>query len=177
MTELHAESEEIMSHYRQPAAEYGRITDAPSIPRFSRYTLDELAVLIGDDESLLVEAITRIGNFSDTNDISDIRKAVSKLLRADGIRLKHGKRTNPGLLKMITCLATVLLYFGFPLASSERLRLVRALRMIVEEIGVTEVTEAIRVMKCDDCTKLSGQMRRSPEKWCLKPLPVAFHPC
>lgn len=137
MTELDPESEEVMSYYKQEAAKYGLLADALGTPRFSSYTFDEMGKLIGTDAVFLVEAVTRLGNYRDTKNIADMRKAVSKLSKKSEAKLGRGKRTAPGLLEMVADLAPILLYFGLPLASSERSRLVVALRMIAEEVGVT----------------------------------------
>lgn len=110
----------------------------------------------------LVEAAAIIGNFHDKDceerrlvkigfkhedirfdlendswrDPGELRKAVGKLLRQKGVRLPRGKRTEPRLEKLVSCLTPVLLYAGMRLASGSASRLVSVLTMIADETGV-----------------------------------------
>lgn len=137
MNKLKPESPELLAYYWQHIEEHGRIADGCRIPRFSDQLRNDLFLLFGDTDVVrLLEVVTRMGNFSDTADLADMRKTVSRLLKAKGIRLARGKRTAPGLQKMVARLAPLLLHFGLPLATSERSRLVIVLRLIADEIGV-----------------------------------------
>lgn len=143
MFELEPASETMMTYYRERVIEFGRIADALAAgklvkPRFSSYCMDELAKLTGSQGAArLIEARAWIGNYSDEKDLDSMRKAVSKLLSADGVKLKRGKRTKVGVLEMVADIAPILLYYGLPCASSERSKLVTALRLIAEEFGLT----------------------------------------
>lgn len=143
MFELEPESETMMTHYRERVFKFGRIADDLAAeklakPRFSSYCMDELAKLTGSQGAArLIEARSRIGNYSDAKDLDRMRKAVSKLLSADGVKLKRGKRTRVGMLEMVADITPILLYYGLPCASSERSKLVTALRLIAEEFGLT----------------------------------------
>lgn len=134
---LEPQSEELMAHYRAHVSQYGDIADALHIPKFSDLCRNELTGLLGDKGAVaLVEAVARLGNYADRKDHATMRKAVSRLLCKDGIKLPRGKRTEPGMLKLVADLTPVFLHYGLPCASSERSRLVRALRMIAEEIEI-----------------------------------------
>jgi hypothetical protein len=131
MNELKPESPELLAYYWHHIDEHSLIADGCRIPCFSGVLRRDLVSLIGDSEAVrLIEVVTRMGNFSDTADIAEMRKAVSLLLKAKGIRLSQGKRTAPGLLEFVARLTPLMLHFGLPLATSERSKLVRGLQMI-----------------------------------------------
>lgn len=138
MTYLRKESLEIVAHYRARKAEYSRLADALRIPRFSNDLLSHLSRVLGStDNARLVEAVSRLGNYSDGADHADMRKAVSKLLRKDGEKLPRGKRAKPELEALVENLTPLLLFFGLRLASSERSPLVVVLRLIADEFDVS----------------------------------------
>lgn len=137
MFELKPESKAMMAHYRKNAGKYDQIANALSIPSFSRESLSALEKLLGGlDAARTVESVVRLKNYSDSKDLPDLQKAVSKLLKKDGINLPRGKRTKLGMLKMVGDVTPILLYFGLPCATSERSRLVIALRVIAESVDI-----------------------------------------
>ena len=137
MSKLEPESKEMMAHYRAHVSQYGDIADALHVPKFSDQCRNDLTMMLSDKGAVaLVEAVARLRNYADHNDHASMRKAVSLLLRKDGIKLPRGKRTQPGMLVLVADLAPIFLHYGLPCASSERSRLVRALRMVAEEIEI-----------------------------------------
>jgi hypothetical protein len=137
MDEIRPASAEVVDFYLSRMEECGQIADACQVPQFSKGLRQGLSALsLGDDAIRLIESVTRIQNFGDTDEVAASRKAVSRILKARGVRLPKGKRTSPGLKEMVDMLVPLFLYFGLPLASSERSDIVEALRMIAGEIGV-----------------------------------------
>jgi len=137
MFELEPESPELMAHYRANIEQHGRIADGCGIPRFSKDLRRDLCAFLPDVESVqLVEAVTRIGDFGNSADIAHMRKAVSRLLKKRKVKMPRGKRTAPGLKEFVARVAPVLLYFGLPLATGGRSKLVRALQMIATELDL-----------------------------------------
>lgn len=131
------ESQALVEHYKKILPVVSNCCDALSIKRFSQDCKKQLLLLLKDAKSTeLVEFVARFGNYSDHEDHASMRKAVSRLLKKDGIRLPRGKRTKPGLAKLVGDLTPLLLFLGLPGASSERSRLVQALRLIAEEFGI-----------------------------------------
>ncbi len=138
MGELEPESPKILAYHWQHIDEHGRIADDCRIPRFSVGLRRDLTALLPEDGAVqLIEVVTRLGNFGDSDDLTARRKTVSRLLKARGVKRPRGKRTAPGLLELVASLTPLLLHFGLPLATSERSRLVNALRMIADEVGVS----------------------------------------
>ena len=137
VSELEPESEKMMAHYRAHVTEYGVIADGLHVPKFSNMCKDDLFALLCDNGAVaLIEAVARLKKYADHKDHASMRKAVSRLLRKDGIKLPRGKRTQPGMLKLVADLTPIFLHYGLPCASSERSRLVRALRIVAEEIEI-----------------------------------------
>jgi hypothetical protein len=138
MLAMKPESEALMVHYRAQTSAFIAIADALSIPCFSTCVRRELnAILALSGAVELIEAVTRIGDYSNEHEYSKLRKSVSLLLKADGIRLPKGKRTQPGILNFVADIAPILLYLGLPPASSERSKLVIALRIIAGHVGLS----------------------------------------
>ena len=104
---------------------------------FSKLYREDLLRLLGNAEAVsLVEVAVTIGNCSDIEDLAQMRKAVSKILRQRGVRLPRGKRAEPRLEKIVATLVPLLLSFGLPLASSENSKLVKTLRVVTEALSV-----------------------------------------
>jgi hypothetical protein len=107
------------------------------VPRLSKMGAAEVERILGSRDAVsLVEFVARLHSLHDESDHADMRKAVHGLLRRDGVSVPRGKRTNPRMEKLVDCLAPLMLHFGVPLASSERSKLVRALRVFADEYGV-----------------------------------------
>jgi len=136
MFELSPADEESMQFYRCNADSWARLADDASVRRFSEFTRNELRVMIGSEGAYLVEVLARIKNYSDEVNLHSLDRAVSRRLRTKGLALPKGKRTRPGIRGIVGDLTRVLLYFGIPMASSERSKLVIALRAIADEIGI-----------------------------------------
>ena len=134
---LNPASDALMTHYRLNQNEHDWIAGVLAIARFSPSTMGELKRMIGENEAILVESISRVGNFADVKDLADLKQAVSSLLLERGTRLRPGKRPNMGLEKLVSSLAPVFIYFGMPSASSERSRLVTALRLVADEMNIS----------------------------------------
>lgn len=133
---IRPESDELMAYYRLHQNQHSQIADTLLIGRFSQNTMAELKRMVGEDEALLVESIARVCNFGDAKDLADLKRAVSKLLRERGTHLRRGKRPNMGLEKLVSTLAPVFIRCGIPSASSERSRLVTALRLVADDVGI-----------------------------------------
>ena len=137
MEVLEPECSELMELYVREMTAHVRIADDCGIPRFSLSLRRELLNIIPDEMSVaLIESVTRLGDFGNTGEIALLRKAVSNELKARGIPGRRGKRTSAGLLEFVQRITPLLLRVGVPLATSERSRLVRALRAISEELGL-----------------------------------------
>ncbi len=130
MVKLDPASAEVIEIYKEWIASQG-------VSLFSGLCgADLLNILKRKEYVALVEAASTIGGFGDGKDHAEMRLAVSKRLKKKGIKLPRGKRTNPGLEKLVGCLVPVLLYCEVPLASGERSHMVVALRLIAEELQV-----------------------------------------
>lgn len=137
MKELAPVAPAMLAHYQRNIDEYTKIARGLNIPSFTGVLRRELGLLgLADDAIRLLEAVTRIWNCSDSNDLAKQRKEVSRLLKSRGVSLSRGKRTDPGLQELVARLTPLMLHFGVPLATSVRSRLVRGLQVIAEEIGV-----------------------------------------
>lgn len=138
MSELEPECEKLMAHYRANMAEYSRMMDTLSYPRFSKNCLDELTRMIGNDEAPeLIQAVVRLRVETDKTRIKEEQKAVKKLLFSTyGKRLPRGKRPHPVMVNLVRTIAPILLYYGLPLRTSATSSLVLALTFIAEEIGL-----------------------------------------
>ena len=138
MFQLEPESAKQIAFYRENIAEFGRISDVLSRPGFTKYCIDELTRIIGNDEATgLIQAVVRMRNYTDQNALILSNLAVSKLLRDNyGIRLPRGKRPRPGMVKLVSQITPILLYYGLPCRTSESSRLVLALQSIASEINL-----------------------------------------
>ena len=135
--ELEPASKELMTYCRDHLAEIDAVADACRIPTFGQLYRDDLARLLPDKKAIeLIEAVARMGNYGDFADHESMRKAVSKLLRRDGIKLPRGKRTRPGMLGLVADLTPLFRCFGLPLATGEVSRLVTALRIVADAMNV-----------------------------------------
>lgn len=127
----------LLGYYQENREEFTRIANAACVATFSRTTKNELVAIGLDANAIdLVEAVTRIQNLAGAKDHADVQKAVSKLLKKAGTPAPRGKRTAPTLVNLVEETTPLLLHFGFPLASSERSKIVRALRCIADQYGV-----------------------------------------
>lgn len=116
---------------------YKKWTPTKSDFRFSKLYYEDLRRLLGSAEAVsLVETAVTIGNCGDIEDLAEMRKAVSKILRQRGVRLPRGKRTDPRLEKIVDRLVPLLLGFALPLASSENSKIVKALRLVASALNV-----------------------------------------
>jgi len=116
---------------------YKKWTPTKSDFRFSGLYCEDLHRLLGSAEAVsLVEAAVTIGNCGDIEDLAEMRKAVSKILRQRGVRLPRGKRRDPRLGKIVDTLVPLLLSFELPLASSENSKIVKALRVVASALNV-----------------------------------------
>lgn len=137
MFELRPADAESMAFYLGNLVEYTQCADGLGVPVFSHVLREELRALLADPDALcLVESVTRFSGFNDAEDLESMRKAVSKILRSKGTRLPKGKRADHGLVELVGRLTPLLLFYGMPLATNERSVLVRALRLIADEVGV-----------------------------------------
>lgn len=134
--ELNPASAKLIAFYRDHIAEFGRVSDALSYPRFSKYCLNELTRIVRNVEAPdLIQAAVRMGKYTDHNALILSNMEVSKLLRVNyGIRLPRGKRPRPGMVKLVSQITPILLYYGLPCRTSESSRLVLALQLIADEI-------------------------------------------
>ena len=126
----------LIEHYRQCQSQYDKISDALSIKRFSDSTLKELSAGVGAEAARLIESIARLQNYGDTEALASNKRAVSELLLKTGTRLSPGKRPNVSLEALVEGVAPVLIFYGIPSASSERSRLVIALRLIAGHFDI-----------------------------------------
>jgi hypothetical protein len=130
-------SEETMAHYRNSFALMHQCASELGFAEFSPNTRASLRQLIDNQDSLLLlEVIARCGEYGNHNEHESMRKRVSQLLQKRGVRLSKGKRTKPGLERLVKDLAPLLLRLGLPGASGKDSKLVNALRLIAKETGV-----------------------------------------
>ena len=127
---------ELLAHYRANFAEYVWIANTLRVPQIPAADMLALAKLIGDDNARLVASVARLQNYGDTRDHAELRRAVSRLLRQRGVNLPRGKRTRPELEALVETMAPLLIQLGLPVATSERSRLVKMLRLIADAFGV-----------------------------------------
>lgn len=168
---LEPESETMMSHYRDRQCHWNEISDVlyryqnpyhSYPPRFGLQTRKDLFAILKNYDSVdLVLTVVRFGNYSDTKDLKDRRKAASKhAKKIYGISPPRGKRTKVGMLEMVACITPILLYFGLPCATGEGSRLVIALRIVAEAIGIDgDPRDELRRL-----AKVRNQLRRNAEK-------------
>ncbi len=137
MLEIKPESAEQIVFYREHVAEFNRIADV-LFPRSSEFSIHELSAILKNNEAAeIIRAVVRMGNYTDHNALILSNMAVSKLLRDNyGIRRPRGKRARPGIVNLVSQITPILLYYGFPCRTSERSRLVLALRFIAKEINL-----------------------------------------
>lgn len=137
MFELMPASSVLIAHYQDNMSYHSQLAEKLSIAKFGIQSRNDLKALLKKDDAInLVESVVRIQNYSDLKDLDEMRKAVSKLLKNDGVSLPRGKRTKVGMLEMMAGVAPILLYIGLPCAFSERSKLVLALRIIAEDLGL-----------------------------------------
>lgn len=136
MTWLSPERECVMAFYREKQTEITKNADALSRPVFDRETRIDLGKLIGRENVSLVEAIARFGNYGDSKEMLRARNDLAKEMKKHGHFPKSGKRTGAGLKEMVEDLTPVLRYFGLPLATGEFSKLVTALQIIGDGMGV-----------------------------------------
>lgn len=137
MHDLDPAHPELVAHYRRNVAEYSRLADGESIPRFTVGLMNRLTVFLGSSENAkLVEAVARLDNYGDEAFHAALDKAVRKRMRKEGHRYPRGKRNNAALEELINSLTPLLIFFGVPLSSGENSRLIWSLRNIADEFGV-----------------------------------------
>lgn len=137
MGELEPERVEILAFYRRYLGEHTKIADDCRIPHFTRDLQHSLECLLGVSDAVqLLESATRIGDFGNSEQLKRLDKTVSRELQKRGVKQRRGKRPGAGLRELVSCLTPLMLYFGVHLATSERSKLVEALREIASEVGV-----------------------------------------
>jgi hypothetical protein len=126
----------LLTHYRENSAEYVWIANTLRTPKIPAEDMLVLAKAIGEDGARLVASVARLQNYGDPRKHAERRRDVSLLLRQRGVRLRRGKRTRPELEALIETMAPLLIQLGLPVATSERSRLVKMLRLIADAFGV-----------------------------------------
>lgn len=162
MFELEPARAKKIAFYREHMAEYDRISDALSYPRFTSYCLDELTRIVRNNEAAgLIQAVVRIENYTDQSEHQSIQRAVKRLLRVEhGMRLPRGKRPRPGMVKLVSHVAPILLFYGLPCRTNETSRLVMALRFVAEEIKLDgDPRDELRRLKRQQ-TRRTNETRR-----------------
>jgi hypothetical protein len=131
------QSEKIMAHYRENFALMHQLASELEFAEFSQSARASLGKLIGNQDSIpLLEVIARCGDYGNHDEHDSMRKRVSKLLQERGVRLPRGKRTKPGLERLVKDLAPLLLSLGLRGASGKDSKLVQALKTIATEVSV-----------------------------------------
>ena len=131
-------SEAVIEYHRQNLAEFERVSDVLKHPKFSPETLAELASILNNKEAArLVLSRVRLGNYDNSSEYWVRRYEVGKLLKLRGIPRRKGKRPKPGFSEFVEATAPMLIYFGLRPSTSERARLVRALRVIGDGLGIS----------------------------------------
>lgn len=134
---IEPENPEMVAWFRRRIDKIGGIADECHVPRFSNGLRSELFGLLKSREAVqVIEVATRLGDFGNFPEQAAMRKAHSRELKRRGVKAQRGKRTAFGLLELVEMLSPLFLYFGLPLRTSERSRLVEGLRMIAAEMGV-----------------------------------------
>lgn len=159
MFALDPEREEIVAYCMDHLSEFGEVADSLRIPKFSFDCINELAEMLGGQAAAqLVESVTRLGNYGDSEDHARQRAAVSNQLKAKGVSLPRGKRTRSGMSELVGDIAPILIYYGLAPATNERSRLVNALRIIAEEIPLDgDPRDELRRAKREDAIRLEQQ--------------------
>lgn len=149
MFELRPASAEEMAHAWGNLAKLQRVSDALKLPKFSEETLAELASILNDREAARLCLVwARVGNYGDKHGYGFERLRVTELFIRDGIHFPKGKRPRPGSSEFIEMAAPMLIYFGLKPSASERSKLVRALRVIADGLGIPgDPREAIKRLK------------------------------
>lgn len=130
-------SPELVRLYTENADEMNHIVEMLGRPAFDRWTREELVSLLGSVEQVnLLELAARMGDYGNSKEMQNTRRSVAAIVKQRGIPPSRGKRASPGLAEMVAGLTPWLLFFGLPLASSERSKVVRVLRLIAEFHGV-----------------------------------------
>ena len=98
----------------------------------------EMGVLLGCPVAVeVVASIVRVRNFSAEYDLREHRRGVDEILAKDyGVKAQRGKRPGAGLSELVKEITPVLVYYGLPPTVNERSKLVRALRLMADEVGV-----------------------------------------
>ncbi len=131
-------SEAEIAYHRQNLTEYEQDSDVLRHPKFSPETLAELACILDNKEAArLVLTCVRLGDYGNSSEYWVRRYEVGKLLRLRGIPRRKGKRPKPGFSEFVEATAPMLIYFGLRPSTSERARLVRALRVIGDGLGIS----------------------------------------
>lgn len=129
---------ELLTWHIENLERHRQIADSCRIPAFSDVARRRLFDLLQDELACdLIEVAARIGNFGDAREIRSNRSAVAKLLRKDGARQPRGRRPTYGLPELVAKLTPFLLRFGVPLGVGEGSPLVKVLRDIAKEMGVS----------------------------------------
>lgn len=159
MLELRPASDEVMAHCWGNLSNFQRIATVLKLPNFSEETLTELASILENREAAqLVLVCVRVGEYGDQHRHWAERRAVTELLLRDGIHLPKGKRTRPGFSEFVELAAPMLIYFGLQPSASERSKLVRALRVIADGLGIPcDPREEIRRLKRRDKADRAAQ--------------------
>lgn len=159
MSALKPESAELITYYADHVDAYRQIADSLRIPKFSNVDIKELTDLLGSKvAALMVEAVTRLGNYGDPQDHASRRAAVSKQLKAKGIRLPRGKRPMPGMTELVSDISPILIYYGIAPATGEGSPLVHALRTIALAVSISgDPREELRRVRREDAVRLRQQ--------------------
>ncbi len=121
--------------YAQVGAEI--CCDGLRYPKYSHVAFTELSEILNSQQNAsLVLSVARFGKYSDGNYFFLKRQAIAEVLKRKGILGKRGKRTRPGSAEFVEDVTPVLIALGLKPSISERSKMVRALRLIAEELGI-----------------------------------------
>lgn len=137
MFELSPATAEAVAFYRTNLLEFEAISVGLSRKPFSSELRRQLKAALKDDEPVrLIESVVQVFCIEDLRDRLDHKKAVAKLLRSRGVPLRRGKRAGDQLVSLVSKVAPLLLFFGLPIATSERSKLVVVLRLLANELEI-----------------------------------------
>lgn len=137
MFELSPAFADSVAFYRKNLPEFEALSAGLSRRTFSNELQRQLKAALKDDEPVrLIEGVVQVFCVHEPRDRLSHKKAVAKLLRAWGVPLRRGKRAGDELVTLVSKVAPLLLFFGLPLATNERSKLVVVLRMLADELEI-----------------------------------------
>ena len=137
MVELSPASGDLIERYKKNLSFYEKTSNVLKHPNFSPETLCDLASILNDKEAArFVLTCVRFGDYGNHSKYWMKRRAVTEILIKEGLRGPRGKRPRPGFSEFVGAASPMLIYFGLQPSASERSKMVRALQVIGDGLGI-----------------------------------------